>query len=161
MWNWKASRRDCHEPPLWRCKRGRRGVEPGKGRERRKARKVSPRCTRTKGTRLGNKLILKFKAHSSRLILEHTPLFDFLNMPSIPPPLCFRSSHFPWVKFPFPARDTAEGLPSFLANLEFYFLSEPVKHSRLITIQTSGQQDLLGWNWGKFLNISEPQFCHL
>lgn len=66
------------------------GQREGSRKEKsRKVRKVSPRCARTKDTSLGNKLILKFNAHSSRFIAEYTLLFDFINTPSILLPLCF------------------------------------------------------------------------
>lgn len=79
---------------------------PGDGRRKekgRKVRKVSPRCARTKDTRLENKLILKFNAHSPRFIVEYMLLFDFINMPSILPPLCFCSSHVPLCETPIPS----------------------------------------------------------
>lgn len=67
-------------------------VSQGKGRRKEedgKERKVSPRCGRTKDSGLGNMLILKRRAHSSSFMVEHTPLFDFLSMPSTLPPLSF------------------------------------------------------------------------
>lgn len=66
-------------------------------------------------------------------MVEHMLLFDFVNMPSILPPLCFHSMHVLCVKLPFLARDTAHGPGGFQAKLEFYFLwEEIVKHSWLI-----------------------------
>ena len=75
------------------------------------------------------KQILKFKAHSSRFIVEHT--HSYLTFKRAPPPTsAFTQATFPVCNSRSQPQTLLKDCLSFRANLEFSFLSEEiVKHS--------------------------------